>query len=190
MINKSNLAHKNEPEEPRKWRQFQVIQGQYKVSTDENVVLSTILGSCIATCMWDPLAGVGGMNHFLLPGERNEDAKNVSYGAYAMELLINGLLKRGADRNRIEAKIFGGASMMSGLPAIGRQNIEFARRFLAKEDIRCTKESVGGTSARRIKFWPSNGRALQLFIERRKAPRLDEKPAIMTPPAGNDVELF
>ena len=190
MSIKRNHAIDQAPAAPGQWRQFQVIQGQYKVSSEENVVLSTVLGSCIATCLWDPDAGVGGMNHFLLPGERHEDAKNVSYGAYAMELLINGLLKRGADRDRLEAKIFGGASMMSGLPDIGRQNIEFARRFLAKEDIRCTKESVGGTCARRIKFWPASGRALQLFIERRKEPRLDERPPVIAPRAGNDVELF
>ncbi len=190
MSGKSNLATDHSRKEPRKTRQFQVIQGQYKVSKDEDVVLSTILGSCIATCLWDPIAGVGGMNHFLLPGDRGDSDKTLSYGAYSMELLINGLLKRGGERDRFEAKIFGGASMMVGLPEIGKKNIEFARKFLSEEDIPCTKESIGGTRARRIKFWPVSGRVRLLLIEQSEAPVLDEKPAVVAPPPGNDVELF
>ena len=190
MIAKSNLALDQSKDEQQKWRNFQVIQGNYKVSNDVNVVLSTILGSCIATCLCDPIAGVGGMNHFLLPGDKNDDDKNLSYGAYAMELLINGMLKRGAERHRIEAKIFGGARMMAGLPEIGEKNIRFAREFLSQENIPCTGESVGGNGARRVKFWPASGRVRQLLIEPSEAPQLDEKPAIIAPPAGNDVELF
>jgi chemotaxis protein CheD len=92
-----------------------VIQGEFKVSDDPNVVLSTILGSCVAACMRDPVAGVGGMNHFLLPGQANGTGGEATrYGVHLMELLINGLLKKGARRERIEAKIIGGAKTISG----------------------------------------------------------------------------
>ena len=99
-------------------RRVHVIQGEYKVVNDPNVVLSTILGSCVAACLRDPVAGVGGMNHFLLPGSamrRSSGGDATRYGVHLMELLINGLLKQGARRDRLEAKIFGGAKTIATL---------------------------------------------------------------------------
>ncbi len=84
---------------------------------------TTILGSCVAACLHDPLAGVGGMNHFLLPGDDNEDPGNLRYGVHAMELLINALLGLGAKRDRIEAKLFGGAHVVHNLADIGARNV-------------------------------------------------------------------
>ena len=115
--------------EPRPARQFNVIRGEYKVSNDENAALSTVLGSCVACCMWDPMARVGGMNHFLVAGDQyGESEHTLSHGVYAMEVLINGLLKRGANRNCLKAKLFGGAAITRGLPDIGKQNSAFADR--------------------------------------------------------------
>lgn len=105
-----------------------IIQGEWKVLRDPDAVLTTILGSCVAACLWDPVACVGGMNHFLVPGDANSLAGggDVSrYGVHLMELLINGLLKKGAQRHRLEAKIFGGAKMVANLSRVGEQNIAF-----------------------------------------------------------------
>lgn len=146
-------------------RKIHLIQGEYQVVSEPNVVLSTILGSCVAACLRDPAAGVGGMNHFLLPGgdaSRRQEADR--YGVYLMELLINGLLKRGARRERIEAKLFGGARMLEGLSDIGAQNSAFAREFLANEGIRVLAENLGGTHGRRLEFFPVSGRARQILL--------------------------
>ena len=97
-------------------KRVHIIQGEYKVVSDPDVVLSTILGSCVAACLRDPVAGVGGMNHFLLPGSGNASLGGgdaTRYGVHLMELLINGLLKKGARRDRLEAKVFGGAKTIA-----------------------------------------------------------------------------
>ena len=106
-----------------------------------------------------------------------------------MELLINGLLKSGADRSRINAKLFGGAAMMTGLPDIGRQNANFAREFLSKENIPCINESLGGVAARRIKFWPTSGRVRLLTLSQEESSVVKEAPVPRTPET-TDVELF
>jgi len=99
---------------PTSEKRVRVIQGEYRVSDDPDVVLTTILGSCVAACLRDPHARVGGMNHFLLPGRADcpsaQEAER--YGVHLMELLVNGLLQRGAKRQRLEAKLFGGARIV------------------------------------------------------------------------------
>jgi len=170
-----------------------VVQGEYNFSDDPNVTLSTVLGSCVAACIRDPVANIGGMNHFLLPGGREHESDSVMYGVQAMELLINALMKCGCKKNRLEAKLFGGARMMEGLSDIGAQNSEFARAFLAKERISCISESLGGIRARRIRFWPVSGRARQLLLSARDT-SLVEAPVSNAPPPeaenGGDAELF
>ncbi|KUF12822.1 chemotaxis protein CheD [Pseudoponticoccus marisrubri] len=167
-----------------------VVQGEYAISEDPDEMLTTVLGSCVAVCMFDTGRGIGGMNHFLLPSRPGEAGANVRYGAYAMELLINGLLKRGAARDRLQAKMFGGASMIGNVRDIGAQNAAFARRFLADERIPCRAESLGGVCARRIRFWPVSGLARQMLVEgpvdRVAPPRPAAKPA----PAFPAIELF
>ena len=126
-----------------------VIQGEQCVSEDPQDVLATLLGSCVAACLHDPVAGIGGMNHFLLPGDAGggERSHAERYGVHAMELLVNALLARGAARSRLEAKLFGGASTMQGLSDIGAMNAAFAKRFLQRETIRITSECLGGRAA-------------------------------------------
>jgi chemotaxis protein CheD len=170
-----------------------VVQGEYFVTGDPDAMLTTILGSCVAACLRDPVAGVGGMNHFLLPGSTGADGQR--YGVNAMELLINGLLQKGAKRDRLEAKIFGGAHVVRGLSDIGRQNAAFAKIYLENEGIPVVGESVGGPHARRVQFWPASGRARQLFLPAEEAPQVDQElrrgPARRPAPAdGGDVELF
>ena len=148
-------------------KRIHVIQGEYFVTADPEVLLTTTLGSCVAACMRDPIAGVGGMNHFLLPdGKGRIDAAATRYGAYAMELLINGLLAAGARRERLEAKLFGGGHLFDRLTDVGDQNVDFAETFLAREEIAMVGGSVRGTHARRIQFWPVSGRVRQLFLAR------------------------
>jgi chemotaxis protein CheD len=141
-----------------------IVQGEQFVSADAELMISTLLGSCVAACLRDPVAKVGGMNHFLLPGKRAaNDAEGLRFGVHAMELLVNALLSAGARRERLECKLFGGAHMMDGLADVGRQNGDFAIHFLQAEGIRYLGGSLGGTAARRVQFWPASGRARQLL---------------------------
>lgn len=167
-------------------RACHVIQGDFRVSDEADIVLTTILGSCVATCLCDPVARVGGMNHFLLPDGASDEGQGFRYGALAMELLINGLLKMGARKARLEAKLFGGARMNDGLGPIGEINSAFAMDFLRSEGIRCRSQSLGGTNARRIRFVPTTGSAQQMVLQdfSEQAP-----PARVESPAA-DVTLF
>lgn len=144
-------------------RKVHVIQGQYHVSNDADLVLTTILGSCVAACVRDPVAGVGGMNHFLLPGENG--GEGLRYGVQSMELLVNALLRRGARRDRLEIKLFGGARMIEGLTDVGSQNAAFAERFVRDEGLTYVGGSLRGQRARRIQYWPVSGRARQVLLE-------------------------
>lgn len=137
-----------------------IVQGEHLIVDRPDVVISTILGSCVAACMRDPRAGVGGMNHFLLPGDDRERS-GAQYGAYLMEVLINGLLARGARRERLECKLFGGGRLLNGMTDVGRQNAEFAERFLRDEGIAYLGGSLGGDHARRIQYQPGTGKVLQ-----------------------------
>jgi chemotaxis protein CheD len=179
------MSHGLRPE-----RRIHIVQGEYKVSKDPDVVVSTLLGSCVAACIRDPAAGVGGMNHFLLPGEdgRSYDQEAERYGDYLMELLINGLMKQGAHRDRLEAKLFGGARMMAGLSDIGKKNGEFAECYLKHEGIAVVGKDLGGERGRRLQYWPVSGRARQAYVA---SGGIDEKPPkpLLTRNVG-DVELF
>lgn len=171
-----------------------VTQGESHVSSDPQVVMTTVLGSCIAACLRDPTTGIGGMNHFLLPdaGDRKDAGDAVRYGAYAMELLINGLLKKGARRDRLEAKIFGGGKLFDGLSDVGASNAAFAERFLRDEGIPIVSSSTGGLSARRVEFWPASGRVRQRLVAVDNAPQDVRRPAPAPMPAASsgDVDLF
>lgn len=181
---------------PRHFRKIHVIQGGYKVTDDPDVVLSTILGSCIAACMRDPVAGVGGMNHFLLPGHASgSGAEATSYGVHLMELLINGLLKMGARRDRLEAKIIGGAKTIVGFSNVGEKNAEFAHRFLSDEGIRIVGSNTGGDVGRRLQYHPVSGRARHSPLsgaETQKTVALETAPRkiIAQKPADTSIEFF
>ena len=138
-----------------------VAQGTQAVSADPEALITTVLGSCVAACLFDPEAGVGGMNHFLLPESNAHSSKNIIYGAQAMELLINEMMKKGARKARMQAKLFGGARMVDGLSDVGAANAAFAQTFLQDEGIPCVGKSLGGKTARRLRFWPTTGRATQ-----------------------------
>ena len=141
-----------------------ILQGECFVSAEPNIEMTTLLGSCVATCLFDERAGVGGMNHFLLPDGAAGNRNGQKYGLHAMEVLINSMLKIGAKRDRISAKVFGGARMADFGGAIGEKNVEFAMSFLEQERIPCIASSTGGTLARRLKFHSATGRASQRLV--------------------------
>jgi len=178
------------PIAPSRMRRLTVAQGDSLASSDPEVVFTTVLGSCVAVCLHDGRAGVGGMNHFLLadpPTMANEDARLLNrYGVHSMELLINAMLKRGASRRNLKARIYGGATMRRGLGEIGNTNIQFARRFLDNESITILGEDVAGVAARRVEFRPAVGLSRCNIVSTRPVEQIIKIPA----PSGGDVELF
>lgn len=170
-------------------RRIHVGQGDHHVTDDPSVMLTTILGSCVAMCLRDPRAGVGGMNHFLLPdGDSGGLDAGRRYGAYAMEVLINDCLKAGARRDRLEAKLFGGGRMFDSLRDVGLANADFAERFLRDEGIAVVGGSLRGAGGRRVQYWPVSGRALQRSVtDRAGAPPVRQPAAAVEAGA---LELF
>jgi len=165
-----------------------ITQGEYCTSADPNATISTLLGSCVACCLWDPVAGVGGMNHILLAARSNSPATASNLlGINAMELLINDILKLGALRSRLLAKAFGGAQMVTGLSDIGPENCAFALEYLESEGIECVAKSLGGNYARQVVFTPSTG-AVRVKAQQRLEVEAPPPPA--EPSSGNGLELF
>jgi chemotaxis receptor (MCP) glutamine deamidase CheD len=125
-------------------------------------MVSTVLGSCIAACIFDPIAAIGGMNHFMLP-QANRATTSTSFGIHAMELLINKIMQLGGDRRRFQAKVFGGANVLALSGAdlqIGKRNSEFVQQFLADEGIPIAAQRLGGNVGVKLCFYTATSRAL------------------------------
>jgi chemotaxis protein CheD len=176
-----------------------VAPGEHEITAAKDEIVATVLGSCISVCMRDPQVGVGGLNHFLLPKNNSGSDSNAGerYGDTAMEVLINGLLKRGAKRGNLEAKVFGGARVLSGatMLAIGDGNITFVTEFLKVEGIPVVSRDVGGTRSRRIHYQPSSGRAwVQHVQSTARDPEHQQEVAYLnrlkSQPAACDVEIW
>jgi chemotaxis protein CheD len=163
-----------------------ITQGEYAVGERPETMITTILGSCVAVCLRDPLLRLGGMNHILLPDMEGGRLGAASFGASDMERLVNALIKRGALRGRLEAKVFGGAAVVAGLSDIGARNVAFVRSFLAAEGILTLSESVGGTRPRQVRYWPESGRAQHRFVGITDV----NEPRAPCAARGNEVELF
>ncbi len=173
--------------------------GEY-YATARDMLLVTVLGSCVAACIRDPLTGIGGMNHFMLPeGGAPHDLMSATarYGAYAMEVLINQLVKLGAHRGRLQAKVFGGAAVLRGFTTVnvGEANSDFVLDYLHKERIRVLSQDLRGIHPRKVYFFPRSGRVL---VKKLKTVHNDtilmrereyERRITQTPIAG-EVELF
>jgi chemotaxis protein CheD len=171
-----------------------VLPGEYYVDTEDLLVMTT-LGSCIAACLWDRNAKVGGMNHFMLPDGAGDSGR---YGSYAMELLINEMMKRGASRMTMEAKIFGGGAVISGMNSInvGERNTKFVTEFLAMERIPIVSKDVLDIYPRKVCFLPASGKAMVKRLAAANAEALvaqDRVAAQRAAPAttgGGSVDLF
>lgn len=175
------------------FRRIAVIQGETRVTSDPTVVFTTILGSCIAACLYDPEVRVGGINHFLLAeanGAVSDPRSMQRYGVYAMEMLINAMLAKGAARHRLRARLYGGASMHEHFRDIGGSNSRFARQFLLDEQIALVAEDVGGFAARRVEFRAGLGLArCRTVTDHHVAPVSVPRPAALPTTLG-DVEFF
>ena len=172
---------------------IKLLPAEWRVSSDP-IALATVLGSCVAACLYDASAKVGGMNHFMLPDAAPGDG-SARYGAHAMELLINGLLKHGAMRSRLQAKVFGGGNVLPGmtLDPIGTRNGNFVLNYLTAERIPIVAQDLFGVQPRKVCFFPRTGRTLVkrlpaageiARVERAYRSQLAQKPV-----AGS-VELF
>lgn len=180
-----------------------IHQGDCLVGGEEDLTFSTILGSCIAACIRDVEARVGGMNHFLLAepsgSARDRYGASARYGAFAMEQLINKVLTRGSGRKgNLEIKVFGGGLINSALTDVGAKNIEFVRQFLADEGYTLAGEDVFGAFARRVMFKPHSGRAFVkrldsdagASVEREELSIVRKRAAPRAPAPAVDIELF
>lgn len=142
-----------------------VLPGEYSVSLEDNVLV-TVLGSCVSACLRDPLAGVGGMNHFMLPdtegGPGSAGGMSARYGSFAMELLVNELLKHGARRANIEAKVFGGGNVLRGFTSanVGTRNAAFVLDYLQTEHIHVAASDLLDNCPRKVHYFPRTGRVL------------------------------
>jgi len=166
---------------------------------DDETLLVTVLGSCVAACLHDPVLRIGGMNHFLLPdGDGDSDTgTNTRYGAHAMEVLINELLRHGASRKRLEAKVFGGGNVLKGFThtLIGSRNAEFVLRYLDAERIPVTAQDLRGIHPRKVYFFPNTGKVLvQRLAHAHDAELIASESAararLARVPVSGGVELF
>lgn len=178
---------------------IKILPGQYHAGRGPGSI-STVLGSCVSTCLWDPVECIGGMNHFMLPGQPGAAASpwEVSgrLGVYAMELLINEMVHAGADRRRLVAKVFGGARVLRGFDTldVGALNSEFVLAFLKEENIRVLAQDLLGTCARKLHFFPATGKAqLKKLHLRTLAPLAQQEDGYLSRLArggAGDVEIF
>ncbi len=174
-------------------RKITVMQGDACASADPAVEYTTILGSCVATALFDPVAKIGGLNHFLLAepaGGQSGAEVDEHFGVYLMELLINEMLALGAKKSRLKARLYGGANMHARLKRIGSDNAAFARAFLAREGIALVHQDLEGQNARRINFKPASGQVRCTTTGAAAAPPIAPVTQTQSREARGDVELF
>lgn len=140
-----------------------LLPGEYYV-TSRDMVLTTVLGSCVSACVRDGTAGIGGMNHFMLPQDAEPASRDavsaMRYGVYAMEMLLNELFKSGARRERLEAKVFGGGAILANMTLlnVGERNADFVLQYLQTEQVRVAAQDLRGSLPRRVNYFPGTGR--------------------------------
>ena len=180
-----------------------ILPGEYFVTRSDEAI-TTVLGSCIAACIRDPATRIGGMNHFMLPEDGSPGKSSwidgpgglaTRYGSYAMESLINELMKLGARRDRLEVKLFGGGRILSSMTDVGQKNIAFARDFLKVEGFKIAAEDVGDVCPRRVIYFPATGVVMLKRLRALDVSAIAQRESIYltrlaTKPAGDDVELF
>jgi chemotaxis protein CheD len=177
-----------------------ILPGEYYY-TCKDMLIVTVLGSCVSACIRDRVTGIGGMNHFMLPDGGNDPDSPVSasmrYGTYAMEILINDVLKAGARRENLEAKVFGGGHVLRGFVAInvGERNAQFVRQFLKAENIRIVAEDLNDIHPRKVYYFPRTGKVLVKKLKQLNNNTLvnreqDYASRLQTTPVAGDIELF
>lgn len=176
-----------------------IAPGEHYVTTRGDVVITTTLGSCVAACIRDAVAGVGGMNHFMLPssdsGAWGSDTASLRFGNFAMERLVNEILKRGGRRDRLEVKAFGGGDVLGIRSPVGKLNADFIGWYLREEGMRLAASQLGGHVARMVQYFPLTGRArvLEIPIQASNASTQQERQyrdSLRAAPVSADIELF
>lgn len=176
-----------------------VFPGEYYLTDKQDETIVTILGSCVAACIRDPIKGIGGMNHFMLPhndtGNWGGDLKSTRYGNFAMEKLLNELLKAGCSRDRLEIKVFGGGNVTDTNNEVGTDNAEFVIRYLRAEGLACAAKDLGGDYPRRIHYSPATGKVVRKFLgtaDKYSVTREETEYAsrLSVRKTGGDIELF
>jgi chemotaxis protein CheD len=147
---------------------IKVLPGRFFITTRSDEVIVTVLGSCVSACIRDVETGIGGMNHFMLAsdaaGNWGSDQQSTRYGNFAMEKLINELIKAGVPRDRMEVKVFGGGNVTDTRNQIGTQNAEFVLKYLQDEGLACSAHDLGGPYPRRIQYFPATGRVVRKLL--------------------------
>ena len=177
-----------------------ILPGEYYVTNGEKLIV-TVLGSCVAVCLRDKATGVGGMNHFLLPNDGSNETglmtESARYGVYAMELLVNHLLKMGANRYRLEAKVFGGGNVLRGMTVnnVGQRNAEFVLDYLINEGIAINAKDLLGEFPRKVYFFPDTGKVLVKKIKSMHNTTIADRESeyrmrVKFTPKSGDIELF
>ncbi len=189
--------------EARCFYSARILPGEYFVTRSDEAVATT-LGSCIAACVRDKVAGIGGMNHFMLPASGGGDSdawkaaglgEGTRYGNFAMEHLINGILRNGGRRENLEAKIFGGGRILANMTDVGMRNIQFVRDYIKAEKLRTVAEDVGGAYPRMVLYFPATGaaRVKRLRSLHNNVIASQEETyieSVASKPVTGDVELF
>ncbi len=165
--------------------------------TDQPVGLMTVLGSCVAACIRDPITGLGGINHFMLPDGDGSDGTPARYGSHAMELLINELIKAGARRERFEVKVFGGGNVLKSFTTtpVGTRNGQFVSEYLREERLNVVAKDLGGIHPRKICYFPTTGKAMVKLLPHAHddavaAEEVAYKERLRQAPIAGSVELF
>jgi chemotaxis protein CheD len=173
-----------------------ILPGEFFVSK-EPMVVYTVLGSCISACIRDPLIGVGGMNHFMLPEPKDTAhdswGESTRYGSFAMESLINEILKRGGHRSRLEIKLFGAGKIYEGNIDVGANNAKWVLQYLKSEGLIVVKTDLGDVFTRKVYYHTDSGRVLMKRIERVKNQTIFEREnqyAEKIQQPAEDVTLF
>lgn len=176
-----------------------ILPGEYYY-TGKDMLIVTVLGSCVSACIRDRVRGLGGMNHFMLPDggdPGNPVSASMRYGSYAMEVLINDLLKAGARREHLEAKVFGGGAVLRGFSAmnVGERNASFVMQFLKTERIPVLAEDLNDIYPRKVYFFPRTGKVLvkklmQTHNDTLAKRELDYASRLKVAPVGGDIDLF
>jgi chemotaxis protein CheD len=175
-----------------------ILPGQYHAA--RSGAITTVLGSCVSTCLWDPLERIGGMNHFMLPGDTASPgspwAASARFGVYAMEVLINEMIRLGADRRRLVAKVFGGAQLLAGFDRldVGAKNSEFVLEFLRVEGIRVLAQDRLDECPRKVHFFVDSGKVQvkRLALTPSEPVQLREREYLkgLDGKRSGDVEIF
>ena len=178
-----------------------ISPGEYYF-TDHDMLIVTVLGSCVSACIRDKKLGIGGMNHFMLPDSAKADKDNpvsesMRYGTYAMEVLINELLRNGAKRENLEAKIFGGGNVLRSFTTnnVGERNAAFVKKYLKDESIHVTSEDLLDIYPRKVYYFPKTGRVLVKKLKQLNNYTLVKREEaysskLKTNDVGGEVDLF